>query len=400
MAGTGVAVASGELLPILDDAGAGVYTKGRNNQRDIRVDLLGSMFLVGSDGFTPRPGILVRTAAGDDLKVVSQLTPNQTVTVKKGMAVIPRTGQGAYLFVNEADQIVNMPAASAVNPRYDIVCCAAFDKGSFVGDSAHGPQFWVEQGVVSGAPVVPATPTGMLKLAEVLRAVNDNAIGTENVDKRTTTSLHNPVRILGPGDSTADAGITVGEIRYSSLSGPEIWTGALWIPIGRPSYATIAAIPAALAVTGSLVYHTGLKRMIRYTGTAWDQNYDTDAGRSQGVRLASNYTVGGEADVTGLTLTITTTAINTPVIITAVIAGNTTGNNYIKGLVNIDGTNNAAGVYASQNGALAPGMGTQVLPVTLGTVGAHIIKLRAVTSGGTSSLNANDTALSVQVVPN
>lgn len=283
-----VAVTSGDLIPLLDDNGSGVYNKGRNNSRDIRVGLLGSMFLSGSDGYTPRPGVLVRSASGNDLKVDQAVSPNQTVIVRKGDAVIPRTGQGAYLFVNEADQIVNMPAASAVNPRYDLVCASAFDKGNFVGDAAHGPEFVVVQGVVGGAPAVPATPAGMLKLAEVLRAVNDNTISTEIADKRTSTSLHNPARILLPGDSSADAGIAVGEIRYSTLAGPEIWTGALWIPMGRPAYANIAAIPAALAVSGSIVYHTGLKRMIRHNGTSWD-NTDasvrtvryTDSGGSQ-----------------------------------------------------------------------------------------------------------------------
>jgi len=295
MAGIGVAVTSGDLTPLLDDNGSGVYVKGRNSQRDIRVGLIGSSFLVGSDGFTPRLGVLPRTADSSDLKVVSQLTPNQTVTVKKGMAVIPRTGQGAYLFVNEADQIVNMPAASAVNPRYDIVCCAAFDKGSFVGDTAHGPQFWVESGVVSGSPVVPATPAGMLKLSEHLRAVNDNTIGggAENVDKRISTSLHVPARVLLPGDSASDPGLTLGEVRYGG-TGPEFWNGTVWQPVGRNSFANIAAIPASLAVTNMLVYHAGLQRMIRYNGTNWDQNYDLSVER---------VFIGGKMYATGMSNT-------------------------------------------------------------------------------------------------
>lgn len=233
MAGTGVAVASGELTPLLDDNGSGVYIKGRNSQRDIRVGLLGLSFLVGSDGFTPRPGVLVRSSDQSDLKAVSQVTPNNSVTMKKGAAILPRVGQGSYLFVNEVDQIVTLPAASAVNPRYDIICLAAFDKGSFVSDTAHGPQFWVESGVVSGTPAVPSTPTGMLKVAEVLRAVNDNTIGTENVDKRVSTSLHTGFRTILPGETAADAGLYIGEGRYTALAlGPEVWTGAAWAPIG------------------------------------------------------------------------------------------------------------------------------------------------------------------------
>lgn len=225
------AVASGELLPIMDDAGAGVYTKGRNSARDFRVTVLGSLFQVGADGFTPRTGILCRTSTAppEDLKVIPQGSPNQTVTIKKGRAVVNRTGQASYLFTNEVDQIVNMPAASAVNPRYDIICLAAYDKSTFVGDAAHGPNFHVFSGVVAGSPVVPATPTDMVKLADVLRAVNDNAIAVgEIIDKRRSTCLQGATRPLLPGDSVADVGLFIGELRYADLYGPEIWTGAGW----------------------------------------------------------------------------------------------------------------------------------------------------------------------------
>ena len=49
MANQNIAVTTGELLPIMDDAGAGVYTKGRNTARDFRVSVLGSLFPVVSD---------------------------------------------------------------------------------------------------------------------------------------------------------------------------------------------------------------------------------------------------------------------------------------------------------------------------------------------------------------
>lgn len=294
MAGIGVAVANGDLTPLLNDNGSGVYSVGRNNSHDIRVGMIGSSFLVGSDGFTPRPGVLVRTADSSDLQVAPAVSPNQTVTIRKGISIVPRTGQGAYLFVNEADQIVNMPAASNVNARYDIVCCAAFDKGAFIGDAAHGPQFWVESGAVSGSPVVPATPAGMLKLAEVLRATNDNTIALgEIADKRTSTGLHVPARVLLAGDSAADPGLVLGEIRQGG-TGPEFWNGTVWQPVGRNSFVNIASIPASLAVTNMLVYHAGLQRMIRYNGAAWDQNYDSPVER---------VFVGGKQYATGMSNT-------------------------------------------------------------------------------------------------
>jgi hypothetical protein len=290
MAGTGVAVTSGDLTPLLNDDGAGVYRIGRNNSRDIRVGLIGSNFLVGSDGFTPRPGVLVRSpAAGTDLQVVPALTPNQTVTIKKGISIIPRTGQGAYEFVNEADQVVSMPAASTVNNRIDVVCCAAFDKGAFVGDAAHGPQFWIEQGALSGTPVEPATPPGMLRLAAVLRATNDNAITLgEITDKRTSTSLQTGFRVQLPGDSPSDPGLYVGETRYTDLVyGPEVWTGTAWqnigdVTIGGKRYTTGSVLatctgPEILAGvnTGAIAYK-GNKTYKITAQVGWDQSAGGD----------------------------------------------------------------------------------------------------------------------------
>lgn len=296
-----VAVTSGDLIPLLDDNGSGQYVKGRNSARDIRIGLVGSTFLSGTDGFTPRAGVLIRTADGSDLGVVAQGTPDQTVTVKKGYAIIPRTGQGGYLFINEADQIVALPAASAVNSRYDIVCASAYDKGAFGADAAHGPEFVVVSGVVSGSPAVPATPAGMLKLAEVLRATNDNVINTADItNKRISTGVHTPFRTILPGETAADPGVVIGEGRYSTYSGPEIWLGTRWSRLGLAAYATIAAIPGELAVEGSLVYHKGLKRPICYTSGAWDIPYDVTPGGD--VEIAADLAVSTPTLITNMTV--------------------------------------------------------------------------------------------------
>lgn len=229
MAGTATAVTNGDLIPLMDDNGSGQFTKGRNNIRDFRVGLLSALFLADSTGVTPRDGVLMGVGGTGALKVNAQGSPNQTVLIGKGSAIINRTGQGPYLFVNEVDQTVNMPAASGANTRYDIVCAWAADQGSFVGDTAHGPQFWVEQGALGGG--VPATPAGMIKLAEVFRAVNDNTISAEIVDKRKSTVVSGVVRRLGPGDSLADPGFLFGEMRDTGTA-IEVWNSVEWIPLG------------------------------------------------------------------------------------------------------------------------------------------------------------------------
>lgn len=227
MAGTATAVTSGDAIPLLDDNGSGQYIKGRNNSRDLRVGLLGSLFQMDADNFTPKAGVLVNGNNAEVLFVSGQVSPNQTVLIRKGRAVIPRTGQGSYLFISEQDQTVNMPAASAVNFRTDLVCAMVGDLANFGTDAAHGPQFWVEQGALGGG--VPATPAGMLKLAEVFRAANDNTISAEVTDKRAFTALASSIYPAVGADALV-AGNTWGALHDTGTQ-IERWNGTLWVPI-------------------------------------------------------------------------------------------------------------------------------------------------------------------------
>jgi hypothetical protein len=235
MAGTATAVTSGDAIPLLDDNGSGQYIKGRNNARDIRIALLGSLFQMDTDNFTPKSGVLVNGNQAEVLFVAPQASPNQTVLIRKGRAVISRTGQGSYLFLNEQDQTVSMPAASAVNFRTDIVCAMVGDLGNFGTDAIHGPAFWVEQGALGGG--VPATPTGMLKLAEVFRAANDNTISTEIADKRSFTSLASAI-FPAVGADALVAGTTWGSL-HDTGSTIERWDGTKWTPITDYAPATL-----------------------------------------------------------------------------------------------------------------------------------------------------------------
>jgi hypothetical protein len=227
MAGTATAVTSGDAIPLLDDNGSGQYVKGRNNARDIRVGLLGSLFQMDTDNFTPRTGALVNGNNAEALFIAPQASPNQTVLVRKGRAVVTRSGQGSYLVIVEQDQTLNMPAASAANFRTDLVCIMVGDLGNFGADAIHGPAFWVEQGALGGG--VPATPTGMLKLAEVFRAANDNTISTEILDKRSFTALASSI-FPAVGADALVAGNTWGSLHDTGAT-IERWNGTAWVPI-------------------------------------------------------------------------------------------------------------------------------------------------------------------------
>jgi hypothetical protein len=280
MAGVGTAVTSGDIIPLLDDNGSGQYIKGRNNARDIRTGLLSALFQANASGVFPRDGVLMGVGGTGALKVNAQGSPNQTVLIGRGAAIVSRTGQGPYLFYNEVDQTVNMPAASGANTRYDIVCAAVFDKGAFVGDALHGPHFWVESGALGGG--VPATPAGMIKLAEVFRAVNDNTISAEIADKRMSTVVSGAPRSLGPGDLLTDPGILIGEMRDTGTS-VDRWDGTNWVPLGDFSgrryvgtvtrvanlnYVTAGTVGDSVTFTPKPNYRYKLSLSGDYSGTA------------------------------------------------------------------------------------------------------------------------------------
>jgi hypothetical protein len=305
MAGTATAVTNGDLIPLLDDNGSGQFVKGRNNIRDFRVGLLSSLFLADGTGVTPRDGVLMGVGGTGALKVNAQGSPNQTVLIGKGSAIVNRTGQGPYLFVNEVDQTVNMPAASGANTRYDIVCAWAADQGAFVGDTAHGPQFWVEQGALGGG--VPATPAGMVKLAEVFRAVNDNTISAEIVDKRKSTVVSGVPRRIGPGDLTTDPGFLIGEVRDTGTS-LDYWTGTDWIPLGdyaskrligktTRSGSNVSYVPAGTVATVPGITFTPKAGHFYRLGFAGD--YSGTGGSAMGLQFRS--VAGGGPITTGST---------------------------------------------------------------------------------------------------
>lgn len=115
------------------------------------------------------------------------------------------------------------------------------------------------------------------------------------------------------------------------------------------------------------------------------------------VRLPSDYTVGGLADVTGLTITFTTANPNTLVMMTMTLSTKTTANNYIQGRFTVDGVDHAAQCAGGQNGNIDAQTYSQTALQNLASAGSHTIKIRAATTGGVSSLGSTATGLTLIV---
>lgn len=214
---------------------------GRNNARDMRTQLVGSLYLSDAAGFGARAGVLPRQYVAVngfefvDLKVIQLDTPGQAVKLYPGKCVVPRTGQGSYLASSETT-ITNYPldAPDPSNPRIDVVYVRVYDQT--IGDTVlHGPYVEHVNGVASGSPAVPSVPTGAVPLAQILRPAATNNVTQANItDVRKSTQLHGVPRPLLPGDSVSDPGITPGERRLrvatpaQVTAGSESWIEEIW----------------------------------------------------------------------------------------------------------------------------------------------------------------------------
>jgi hypothetical protein len=251
---------------------------GRNNARDMRTQLLASLFLPDSGGYNLRPGVLPRQYIAVngfeyvDLKVIQLDTPGQGVKLYPGRCVVARTGQGPYLLSSEST-ITNyaLDTADPSNPRIDVVYARLYDQT--IGDTVlHGPYIEHVNGTPGGSPAVPSVPVGALPLAQILRPANTNTVVAANItDVRKGTQLHNTARPLLPGDSTSDPGITPGERRLriatpaqiaagSESFIEEIWTGeSRWEPlvnkiVGRNQRTTSIGTVATTASTALRIF--------------------------------------------------------------------------------------------------------------------------------------------------
>lgn len=219
------AFASGDGIPLMDDAGGGVYTLARNNARDIRQGLLGSRIATNGGPFTPRVGVIPTTRSTgpsgvySDFQVVGQGSPNTTVTIKAGRAIVIRTGEGPYIVTMTQDQNITMSAANGTNPRWDVIWIKQYDKAAFPADPQHGPWIGVTEGDPAGSPTVPAIPTDAVEITRIRRAAGSpgdqiGSVSTPITDTRKSTGVHGAVRALLPGDALTDAGGYHGELRF------------------------------------------------------------------------------------------------------------------------------------------------------------------------------------------
>lgn len=133
----------------------------------------------------PSPGVRLPT----DLAVTANGTPNMTINVAAGEAIIDGNqnvvSQGSYASVLN-DAVVNLAIAASdpTNPRIDLVVVAIQD-AAYSG-AANQSVFQVVTGTPAPSPAAPVAPANSLILAQIAVAANATTIIAGNITDRRT----------------------------------------------------------------------------------------------------------------------------------------------------------------------------------------------------------------------
>ncbi len=179
----------------------------------------------------PRGGVV--PGEGQALAVSAQGSPNMTVNVATGRAIIPGTTsalQSAYTYLNDTTKVITIAAAHATLPRKDIIIARVQD-AAYAG-AVNTFTAEVVAGTPAGSPVVPATPASSIVLAEILLPAGAGGATVTNAmitDRRVWTVAKGGILPI-PDAGSRPAAPYLGQAVYrTDLSLVEIWNGSGWI---------------------------------------------------------------------------------------------------------------------------------------------------------------------------
>ena len=120
--------------------------------------------------------------ASGDMTVAAQGSPNMSVTVAAGGAIIPGTEsafQGTYHCVNDASVTVTIAASDPTNPRKDIIVAKVQD--AFYSGAVNSWSLVAVTGTPGGVPVPPAAPANSLILATITVPAGSTTVTNPNI---------------------------------------------------------------------------------------------------------------------------------------------------------------------------------------------------------------------------
>jgi hypothetical protein len=133
----------------------------------------------------------------------AQGTPNMTVSVSPGRAIVPTPASdgGGYAVMNDASLNVTVTPVSTL-PRIDLILMAV-DDADYSG-SIYGPKIYCLAGTPAASPVGPAQPAGTLLLATLNLLANTTSVVNSAISRNLWTSHEaeyyaSTIQSLAPG---------------------------------------------------------------------------------------------------------------------------------------------------------------------------------------------------------
>jgi hypothetical protein len=209
-------------------------------------------------GISSAYGKVSGVAGSTDLAVSANGTPNMSVNVAAGRAVIVGSEsslQGAYHVTNDAVKNLTISAANATNPRRDLIVAKVQD-ASYSG-STNSWSLAVVTGAAAPSPADPATPANSITLARVSVAANATSITSGNItDLRPRAASLGGIRVAT--STTRPSSPTEGDFIWETdTDALKVYTTATtgWVPPwnlpwGVQAITTMPALSAASPQTG------------------------------------------------------------------------------------------------------------------------------------------------------
>jgi len=288
-------------------------------------------------------------AAAGDMAVSQNGTPNMSVNVAAGQAVVDGTQlaatQGAYVGTNDATANLTVAASDPTNPRIDIVV-AQFEDSVYSG-AANDFKLAVVTGTPAGSPVAPATPANAIVLAQVRVNAGVTSITNSNItDLRTfvTQAVFPGVTGFTVWDSTATfRNLQIADGGTLQTRGPINIPPSISGAIAATSYGTVPVkigevVTAATAASVSFTsIPAGFRDLIeKYTARSNSAGTSLDFLNMQlnGVATATYYYE--DLDVHGTTTTAPNEALaQTAAAVGVVVQGGAEANAVSRGVINI-----------------------------------------------------------------
>lgn len=267
---------------------------------------------LSSASLKPRGG--VARGLGGGLAVTQNGTPNMTVNVASGYAMVSGTedaNQGTYVVHNDGTVNLSLTAADGTNPRIDLVVFRVQDQQYSGGTNSSS--LAIIAGTPAGSPSPPAAPANSIVLAQLSVPAGDTTITTGQItDMRPFLAGEGGViPVLNASRRPASTEVLTGQrIKELDTGYYYEWNGSKWLR----ERATVTLITAEARTTTTTYADVDAAKTLNSTGFLFpveansrylfDIDFGIQANVSVGLKMNMVYPSGASVDIGWIGTTI------------------------------------------------------------------------------------------------